>query len=86
MWNSKTLKIQRTFQNWNKILELQKFFATHKWGKCTWCVKKSCSLSYKKTLKCKQKKLVTIWNYYHLKRWNTKFTRNYDTFKNSYLF
>jgi hypothetical protein len=26
-----------------------------------------------------------ILNYYHLKICNTKFTRNYDTFKNSYL-
>jgi hypothetical protein len=33
MWNCKTLKIQRTFQNWCKILELQKSFVTHKWGK-----------------------------------------------------
>jgi hypothetical protein len=32
MWNSKTLKIQRTFQNWSKFLEFQKSFA-HKWGK-----------------------------------------------------
>jgi len=40
MWNCKTLKIQKTFQNWSKILELQKSFATHKWGKSTWCVKK----------------------------------------------
>jgi len=27
-----------------------------------------------------------IWNYYHFKRWNTKFTRNEDMSKNSYLF
>jgi hypothetical protein len=33
MWNCKTLKIQRTFQNWSKSLKLQKFFATHKWDK-----------------------------------------------------
>jgi hypothetical protein len=26
-----------------------------------------------------------IWIYYHLKRWNTNFSRNQDTFKNSYL-
>jgi hypothetical protein len=26
-----------------------------------------------------------IWNYNHLKKWNTEFTRNQDTFKNSYL-
>jgi hypothetical protein len=29
--------------------------------------------------------MVMIWNYYHLKRWNTKFTKNQDTFKNLYL-
>jgi hypothetical protein len=33
MWNCKTLKIQRTFQNWSRILEFQNYFATHKWGK-----------------------------------------------------
>jgi len=33
MWNPKTLKIQKTFQNWSKILKFQKSFATHKWGK-----------------------------------------------------
>jgi predicted component of viral defense system (DUF524 family) len=33
MSNYKTLKIQKTFQNWSKILELQKPFATHKLGK-----------------------------------------------------
>jgi hypothetical protein len=27
-----------------------------------------------------------ILNYYHFKRWNIKFTRNYDTFNNSHLF
>jgi hypothetical protein len=45
MWNSKTLKIQRTFQNWSRILEFQKSFARHKRVKCAWCVKKSSSLS-----------------------------------------
>jgi hypothetical protein len=30
MWNSTTLKIQRTFQIWSKILELQKSFTTYK--------------------------------------------------------
>ncbi len=33
----------------------------------------------------KKWKLVMIWNYYHFKRWNTKFSRNQDTFKTSYL-
>ncbi len=31
MWNSKILKIQRMFQNYFKILEIQKFFTTCKW-------------------------------------------------------
>jgi hypothetical protein len=31
MWNSKTLKIQRMFQNCFRILELQKFFIAYKW-------------------------------------------------------
>jgi hypothetical protein len=33
MWNSKTLKIQKTFQNWSRILNFQKSFITYK---CTW--------------------------------------------------
>ncbi len=33
MWNCRTLKIQRTFQNWSRFLELQNFFAIRKWGK-----------------------------------------------------
>jgi hypothetical protein len=32
MWNFKTLKIQRTFQNWSKVLELWKSFTTYKWN------------------------------------------------------
>jgi hypothetical protein len=47
MWNCKTLKIQRTFQNWSKILEVQKSFNTYKWGTCIGCVKKSYNLLYK---------------------------------------
>jgi len=31
MWNSKTLKIQRMFQNCFKILEFQESFTTYKW-------------------------------------------------------
>ncbi len=31
MWNSKTLKIQRMFQNCFRILKIQKSFATYKW-------------------------------------------------------
>jgi len=49
MWNFKILKIQKSFQNWSKFLKPQKSFATHIGVKCTWCVKKSCSLLYKKT-------------------------------------
>jgi hypothetical protein len=29
--------------------------------------------------------MVMIWNYYHLKIWNTKFTKNQNTFKILYL-
>jgi len=46
MWNCKTLKIQ-TFQNWFKILKLQKSFTTHKWGKMYMMCLKSCNLLYK---------------------------------------
>jgi hypothetical protein len=31
MWDSKTLNIQRMFQNYFKILEIQKSFTTYKW-------------------------------------------------------
>ncbi len=31
MWNSKTLKIQRMFQNCFKISELQRSFTKYKW-------------------------------------------------------
>jgi len=31
--NYKTLKIQKKFQNRFRILEFQKFFLTHEWGK-----------------------------------------------------
>jgi len=49
MWNNKTLKIQGTFQNWSRILEFQKSLPHINGIHCTWCVKKSCSLLYKKT-------------------------------------
>jgi hypothetical protein len=55
MWNFKTLKIQRTFQNWSKILELQKNSPHINGVKCTWFVKNFFILLYKKTLKCKNK-------------------------------
>ncbi len=29
--------------------------------------------------------MVVFWNYCHFKKQNTEFTRNWDTFKNSYL-
>jgi len=51
MWSFKTLKIQRIFQNWFKILKLQKKITTHKWGiMYTYDVLKKILL-YKKTLK-----------------------------------
>jgi hypothetical protein len=49
MWNSINLKNQRTSQNWSFFKKLQKSFATYIGVKCTWCVKKSCNLLYKKT-------------------------------------
>jgi hypothetical protein len=49
MWNCKMLKTQKTFQNWSKFLEVQKFLPHINGVKCTWCVKKNCSLLYKKT-------------------------------------
>jgi hypothetical protein len=49
MWNFKSLKIQGTFQNGSKILELQKTLPHINGVKFTWCVKKICILLYKKT-------------------------------------
>jgi hypothetical protein len=40
MWNSKTLKNQRTFQNWSKTLKLQKKLPHINEVKCTWFLKK----------------------------------------------
>jgi hypothetical protein len=44
MWNFKTLKIQRSFQNSAKILELQKSFTTYKWGIMHMKFNKSCRI------------------------------------------
>jgi hypothetical protein len=52
--------------------------------KCTWYVKKSCTLLYNKTLK-NAKKIIMIWSCYHFYKQNTKFIRNQNTLKNSYL-
>jgi hypothetical protein len=49
MWNFKTLKIQRTFQNWSKFLELQKSFITYKWGIMYMMCWENFNLLYKKT-------------------------------------
>jgi len=63
MWNFKTLKFQRTFQNWFRILELQKSFATHKLSKNGVLRKKL--VYYTKKHKFLKNKIVIIWNYYH---------------------
>jgi hypothetical protein len=57
MWNFETSKIKKT----SKIdLEFYIFKSClpHINGvKCTWCVKKTCNLLYKKTLKCTKIKI-----------------------------
>jgi hypothetical protein len=76
MWNCKTLKIQRTFQNWSRFLELQNSFAIHKWGKMYNVLRNVVFYHTRKLLNVKKIKMVMIWSYYHFKRQNTKFTRN----------
>jgi hypothetical protein len=49
MWNFTTLKIQRTFQDSSKILELQNSVPHINGVKCTWFVMKSYILLYKET-------------------------------------
>ncbi len=56
MWNSKILKIQKKNSKTNPEFQNFKSHLPHiNRFKCTWCVKKSCSLLYKKTEKCKNK-------------------------------
>jgi hypothetical protein len=74
MWNCKTSKIQRTFQNWSRISKFQNSFATHKWGKMYNALRNVVFYHTKKKLMLK--KMVMIWNYYHFERQNIKFTRN----------
>jgi hypothetical protein len=69
MWNFKMLKIQRTFQNWSKILELQNSFTTYK---CHDVLRKVVVYYTRKHKFFKNQFLVMIWNCYHFKRWNTK--------------
>jgi hypothetical protein len=52
MWNSKTLKIQRMFQNYFKISELQKSFTTYKWVMMYMMHKEKYSLEYAKIKEC----------------------------------
>jgi hypothetical protein len=49
MWNFTTLKIQRTFQDWSKILELPNSVPHINGVKFTWFTMKSYILLYKKT-------------------------------------
>jgi hypothetical protein len=65
MWNYKTLKIQKTFQNVCKILKLQKSFATHKWGKMYMMCWKKMEFIKQEHKNVETKKMVMIWNYYH---------------------
>jgi hypothetical protein len=87
MLKSKTIKTQRTFQNWSKILKLQKSFTTYKWGiMYVTCSKKVVAYYTRKHINFKNQIFVMIWNSYHFKRWNIKFTRNEHSLKKSYLF
>jgi hypothetical protein len=52
MWNSKTLKIQRMFQNCFKISEFQESFTTYKWVIMYMMYKKNYSLEYNKSKEC----------------------------------
>jgi hypothetical protein len=83
MWKLKSLKIQRTFQNFKTSKVLY-----HIWmGYNVHDVWRRIVVYYtRKHKNLKNQMLVMIWNCYHLKRWNTKFTRNQFIFKNSYLF
>ncbi len=49
-------------------------------------LKKIVTYYIKNIKKSKNKFLVMISNFYHLKKWNIEFTRNEHTFRNSYLF
>ncbi len=86
MSNSKTLKIQRTFQNWSKILEFQKNSTTYKWGIMYNVLRKIVVCYTRRHKKFQNHFLVMIWNCYHFKKWNIEFTRNCHIFKKSYLF
>jgi len=48
MWNFKTLKIQKMFQNCLTILKLQESFTTYKWVIMYMMYEKSYSLEYNK--------------------------------------
>ncbi len=52
MWNSKTLKIQRIFQNCFRISELQKSFTTQKWVIIYMIYEKIYRLNYNKIKEC----------------------------------
>jgi hypothetical protein len=87
MWKFKIIKNQITFQNWSTILEFWKSFATYRWGIIYMMCSKKIIACYKRKHKNVQNKLlVTIWNCYPFYKQNIEFTRNHDTFKNSYLF
>jgi hypothetical protein len=51
MWNFTTLKIQRMFQNYVRILELQESFTTYKWV-AMYMMYEIYILKYNKTKEC----------------------------------
>jgi hypothetical protein len=52
MWNSKTLKIQKLFQNCFKILKFQESFTIYTWVIMYMMFEKNYSLEYNKTKDC----------------------------------
>jgi hypothetical protein len=85
MWNYKTLKIQRTFQFWCRILEFQNSFATQK-------MKLNVHDAFKKIIVyyTRKHKNVKHWlwlkllSFLKMKHWIYK--KSPYSFKNSYLF
>jgi hypothetical protein len=66
MWKSKTVKIQRTFQNWSRILKLQKQIITYKWGiMYMTCLKKVVAYYTRKHIDFLNQNFLMIWNYCH---------------------
>jgi len=79
-------KFKRTFQNWSKILKLQKSFTTYKWGIMYMIFFKNYNLLYKKTLK---KIKINYWLWFEIVIIFKDETRNLqriDTFSKLHIY